>query len=111
MKQKQKKLQMKILRMLQPGGTYMCPIACPGVDENNVDIGFTELNMDVAAATPGTYSYESSLGASTNNSITTSISVTNTGEKMESDVVINILGEDIDKIVDTVVFASPYVTG
>lgn len=132
--------------MLQPGGTYMCPIACPGVDENNVDIGFTELNMDYPAAKPGTYSYEASLGASTNNSITTSISVTNTGdkmvnmgqvtvllldekgfpvgngyvfsatstnpgEKMESDVVINILGEDIEKIKDIVVYASPYITG
>lgn len=132
--------------MLQPGGTYMCPISCPGADENNIDIGFTELNMDFPAAKPGEYSYEAELGASTNNSITTSISVTNTGDKKESmgqvtvllvdengfpvangyvfaatstdagatldsDVTINILGEDIDKIDDIVLYASPYITG
>lgn len=132
--------------MLQPGGTYICPISCPGVDENNIDVGFTDLNMDFPAAKPGEYSYEAELGASTNNSITTSISVKNSGDKkesmgqvtvllidekgfpvangyvfaatstdpgatMDSDVTLNILGEDIDKIEDIVIFASPYITG
>ena len=68
--------------MLQPGGTYICPIAAPGSDENNVDVGYTELNMDYPAAKPGTYSSSATLKDSTNSNIVTSISVTNIGDKM-----------------------------
>lgn len=70
--------------MLQSGGTYICPIACPGVDENNVDVGYKDLNMDYPAAKSGTYSSTATLGASTSNNITTSISVTNTGDQKEN---------------------------
>lgn len=69
--------------MLQPGGTYICPISCSGADENNIDLGFTELNMDLAAAKPGSYSSTATLGDSTNTNIITSISVENTYEKKE----------------------------
>lgn len=132
--------------MLQPGGTYMCPIACPGADENNIDVGYTELNMDFPVVKYGTYSATAIVGDATNSNVVTSISVENTGDKkvnmgqvtvllldedgfpiangyvfsavstdpgqkMESDVTIGILEEDVDKIRDTAIFASPYVTG
>lgn len=66
--------------MLQPGGTYICPIACPGVDENNVDIGYTELNMDFPSAKYGTYTSSASVGASSGSNITASVSLENTSE-------------------------------
>lgn len=132
--------------MLQPGGTYMCPIACPGADENNIDIGYTELTMDFPAAKYGTYSATAIVGDATSSNIVASLSVENTGDtkvnmgqvtvllldedgfpvangyvfsatstepgqSMESDVTIGILDEDVDKVRDTAIFASPYVTG
>lgn len=132
--------------MLQPGGTYMCPIACPGADENNIDIGYTELNMDFPAGKYGTYSSSATVGDATSSNIVTSISLENTsdakvnmgqitvllldengfpvangyvfgatstdpGATLESDVTIGILEEDIAKVNDIAVFASPYITG
>lgn len=132
--------------MLQPGGTYLCPIACPGADENNIDIGFTALNLDYPSAKFGTYSATAKVGDSTSSNIITSISLANTcenkinmgqvmvllldekgfpvangyvfsatstnpGESMDSDLTIGILGEDVDKVKDTAIFASPYITG
>lgn len=66
------------------GGTYICPIACPGIDENNVDVGYTELNMDYPAGKAGTYESSASLGDSTSSNITTSISVKNTSDSKEN---------------------------
>lgn len=132
--------------MLQPGGTYMCPIACPGADENNIDIGYTELTMDFPAGKYGTYSSSATVGDATSSNIVTSISLENTsdakvnmgqitvllldengfpvangyvfgatstdpGATLESDVTIGILEEDIAKVSDIAVFASPYITG
>lgn len=133
--------------MIQPGGTYICPIACPGVDMQNIDVGYTDLTLDYAKAVkPGDYSATASLGDSTSSNIVTSISVENTcsskelmgqitvllldengfpvangyvfgatstdpGATLESDVTIGILEEDIAKVSDIAVFASPYITG
>ena len=133
--------------MIQPGGTYICPIACPGVDMQNIDVGYTDLSLDYAKAVkPGDYSATASLGDSTSSNIVTSISVENTcsskelmgqitvllldengfpvangyvfgatstdpGATLESDVTIGILEEDIAKVNDIAVFASPYITG
>ena len=133
--------------MIQPGGTYICPIACPGVDMQNIDVGYTDLTLDYAKAVkPGDYSATASLGDSTSSNIVTSISVENTcsskelmgqitvllldengfpvangyvfgatstdpGATLESDVTIGILEEDIAKVNDIAVFASPYITG
>ena len=67
--------------MLQSGGTYICPIACLGADENNIDIGYSDFTMDLAAATPGSFVASYSVGDSTPGSIISSISVENTCEK------------------------------
>lgn len=70
--------------MLQVGGTYICPIACPGIDENNVDVGYNEFTMDLSPATPGSYASSATIGESSSGSIITSLSVENTCDRKEN---------------------------